>query len=71
VTEPEPLPPEHPLYQLDNVIVTPHIASASRTTREEMAFMAARNLIAGLRGEPLPHCVNPEVYPRWSKRRPQ
>lgn len=62
VTVPEPLPSDHPLLELDNLIVTPHIASASRATREKMAVMAAENLLAGLRGERLPHCVNPEVY---------
>jgi glyoxylate reductase len=53
---------DSPLLALDNCIVVPHIASASRTTREKMAVMAAENLIAGLRGERLPNCVNPEVY---------
>jgi len=43
-------------------VIVPHIASASVATRGKMAEMAAQNLIAGLRGEPLPHCVNPEVY---------
>ena len=62
VTEPEPLPLEHPLYTLDNVIIAPHIASASRATRDKMAMMAAQNLIAGLKGERLPNCVNPQVY---------
>jgi glyoxylate reductase len=62
VTDPEPLPPDHPLYTLDNVIIAPHIASASRATRDKMAMMAARNLIAGLKGERLPNCVNPQVY---------
>jgi lactate dehydrogenase-like 2-hydroxyacid dehydrogenase len=62
VTEPEPLPPDHPLFALDNLIISPHIASASRTTREKMASMAAHNLLAGLGGERLPICVNPEVY---------
>jgi glyoxylate reductase len=63
VTEPEPIPMDSPLLTLDNLIVTPHIASASRQTREKMAKMAIANLLAGLRGEHLPHCVNPEVYP--------
>jgi glyoxylate reductase len=67
VTEPEPLPLDHPLFELDNIIITPHIASASRSTREKMASMAAHNLIAGLRGERLPNCVNPEVYSRPGK----
>ncbi len=62
VTEPEPLPPDSPLLTLDNVVITPHIASASKTTREKMAWMAAQNLIAGLKGEHLPNCVNPQVY---------
>jgi glyoxylate reductase len=62
VTEPEPIPADHPLLELDNVIVAPHIASASVATRGKMAIMAAANLIAGLKGERLPHCINPEVY---------
>lgn len=63
VTEPEPLPPDHPLLTLENVIVAPHIASASVATRGKMVHMALENLLAGVRGERLPHCVNPEVYP--------
>ncbi len=62
VTDPEPLPADHPLVNLPNCIVTPHIGSASITARTRMAELAAENLLAGLRGEPLPHCVNPEVY---------
>jgi glyoxylate reductase len=62
VTDPEPLPLDDPLHTLDNCIIIPHIASASRTTREKMSVMAAENLIAGLKGERLPNCVNPEVY---------
>ena len=62
VTDPEPLPPDHPLLALPNCIVVPHIASATTTARKRMATMAAENLIAGLRGERLPYCVNPEVY---------
>lgn len=62
VTDPEPIPADHPLLTLDNVIVAPHIASASYATRGKMATMAAENLIAGLKGERLPNCVNPEVY---------
>ena len=63
VTDPEPLPVDSPLLELDNLVVVPHIASASRSTREKMSIMAAENLIAGLSGERLPNCVNPEVYP--------
>ncbi|MCK9459888.1 MAG: D-glycerate dehydrogenase [Proteobacteria bacterium] len=62
VTEPEPLPAGHPLYALDNCLVVPHLGSATVSTRDRMAVMAAQNLLAGLRGERLPHCVNPEVY---------
>ena len=62
VTEPEPLPADHPLLTLPNCLVVPHIASASPATRGRMAEMAAANLIAGIRGERLPTCVNPEVY---------
>lgn len=62
VTDPEPLPADHLLLTLDNCLIVPHIASASKITRDKMALMAAENLIAGLQGKRLPHCVNPEVY---------
>jgi glyoxylate reductase len=62
VTEREPIPPDSPLLKLDNLILTPHIASASVQTRTRMAVMAANNLIAGLRGERILHCANPKVY---------
>jgi glyoxylate reductase len=62
VTEPEPLPPSSPLLELDHVIITPHIGSASKQTRTKMAQMAVDNLIAGLQGEKLPNCVNGEIY---------
>jgi glyoxylate reductase len=61
VTDPEPLPADHPLVHLPNAIVVPHIASASVATRDKMAQMAARNLLAGIRGERPPHIVNPDV----------
>jgi len=64
VTEPEPIPADSPLLSLDNIIIAPHIASASVATRGKMAQMAAANLIAGLRGDRLPNCVNPAVYER-------
>ncbi len=64
VTDPEPFPLDHPLFTLDNVIIMPHIASASRATRDKMSWLAAQNLIAGLKGERLPNCVNPQVYER-------
>jgi len=62
VTDPEPLPADHPLLELSNCIVVPHIASATVTARERMATMAAENLLAGLQGERLPYCANPDVY---------
>ena len=62
VTEPEPLPFDHPLLSLNNLIIAPHIASASQATRGRMAEMAVDNLLAGLQGEQLPNCVNPAVY---------
>jgi len=62
VTDPEPIPLEDPLLSLDNCLVVPHIASASVATRAKMADMAADNLIAGVMGNRLPTCVNPEVY---------
>jgi lactate dehydrogenase-like 2-hydroxyacid dehydrogenase len=61
VTEPEPIQEGDPLLSLPNCIVVPHIGSSSIATRTKMATMAAENLLAGLRGEPLPNCVNPEV----------
>ena len=64
VTVPEPLPMNHPLLSLDNCIIVPHIASASWQSRARMSLMAAENLIAGLKGERLPNCANPEVYSR-------
>ena len=62
VTDPEPLPLDSPLLTLDNIVVVPHVASASTTSREQMSWMAAQNLVAGLKGERLPNCVNPQVY---------
>jgi glyoxylate reductase len=67
VTEPEPPLHDDPLLSLPNVIIAPHIASATVQTRNQMAEIAARNLIAGVRGEKLQAWVNPEVA---SKRRP-
>ncbi|MDP9243606.1 MAG: D-glycerate dehydrogenase [Chloroflexota bacterium] len=62
VTDPEPMAPDDPLLTLENCLVVPHIASATGVTRGKMAAIAAANLLAGLRGEPLPSCVNPEAY---------
>ena len=61
VTDPEPIAMDDPLLALPNVIIAPHIASASRATREKMAEMAVANLLAALHGELPPNCVNPEA----------
>jgi glyoxylate reductase len=63
VTDPEPIQMDSPLLSLENLIITPHIGSASVQARRRMADMAIANLIAGLKGDRLLHCVNPEVYP--------
>lgn len=62
VVNPEPISIDSPLLKLDNVIITPHIGSASHQTRAKMAQMAVENLIAGLKAKKLPNCVNNEVY---------
>ncbi|NQS91197.1 MAG: D-glycerate dehydrogenase [Chloroflexi bacterium] len=67
VTDPEPLPPEHPLYQLPNCLITPHIGSATVNTRKVMVEIALNNLEAGIEGTRLPFCVNPEVYSQGGK----
>lgn len=61
VFEEEPLPQDSPLRELDNVVLLPHIGSASIATRKKMAVMAARNLVQVLSGERPDHPVNPEV----------
>ncbi len=62
VFDPEPIPADHPILGLDNVVVLPHIGSASNRSRREMCLLAARNLLAGLKGERLEQCANPELY---------
>jgi glyoxylate reductase len=54
VTAPEPLPRNHPLLELDNIVIAPHLGSASNRTRKRMQEMTVQNLKAGLAGEPLP-----------------
>lgn len=68
VTDPEPMTADDPLLTLPNVIVTPHIASASVATRSRMAMLAAENLLAALRGEVPEHAVNPEIADAWRER---
>ena len=62
VTDPEPLPMDSPLLELENCIIVPHLGSASKKTRNKMSLLAAENLIAGLKGERLPNCYNLDVY---------
>ena len=62
VTDPEPLPADHPLYSLPSCLIVPHIGSATWNTRRAMAERACQNLLAGLQGQRLPYCANPEVY---------
>jgi glyoxylate reductase len=57
VTDPEPIPLDDPLLTLSNALIVPHIGSASQWTRDQMAMMAAENLIAGVNGQPLPNAV--------------
>jgi glyoxylate reductase len=70
VTEVEPIPMDDPLLTLDNVIIAPHIASASVATRARMASVAADNLLAALRGEEPPNCVNRQALRRWRRKWP-
>lgn len=64
----EPLPATSPLHTLPNVVLTPHVGSASRATRRRMAELAIANLEAGLAGRRLPACANPRVYEREANR---
>ena len=59
VTDPEPLPPDHPLLAAPNLLVVPHIGSATTTARAAMADRAVDNLLAGLAGKPMPYAVQP------------
>ncbi|MEM0952842.1 MAG: D-glycerate dehydrogenase [Pseudomonadota bacterium] len=62
VFETEPVEMDSPLLALENVVVAPHIGSATERTRARMADLAVANALAALEGKPMPHCVNPEVY---------
>jgi glyoxylate reductase len=66
VFEEEPIAPDDPLLALENVVVAPHIGSATVETRTQMALMAVENCLAVLEDRPPPHPVNPEV---WARRR--
>jgi glyoxylate reductase len=62
VTNPEPMRADHPLLFMPNVCILPHIGSATEETRAAMSLIAAKNVVAGLKGERLPFIVNPEIY---------
>jgi glyoxylate reductase len=68
VTDPEPPDPNDPLLQLPNVVIAPHLASATVSTRDGMAEICADNLIAGVTGQPLRAWVNPDVAERRKSR---
>lgn len=65
VTDPEPIPPSDPLLGLDNVVIAPHIASASVATRTRMAMLAAENLLAALGGRIARDSVNRDIARAW------
>jgi glyoxylate reductase len=67
----EPLDPESPLLSAPNLVLTPHVGSASTATRTRMAGLAVENLLAGLEGRPLPHCANPTPGSRAAPRPPE
>jgi len=61
VFEQEPTPVDNPLLKLDNVVVAPHVSSASLETRARMAEMVAENLVAFFEGKKPPNLINPDV----------
>jgi len=62
VFEQEPLPTDSPLLAMKNAVLVPHLGSATAATRQDMMACALNNLVAGLAGEPMPYCANPDVY---------
>jgi glyoxylate reductase len=67
VYETEPVRADNPLLSMENVVLTPHIGSASVETRTAMAVIAAKNIVAALNGETPPNLVNKELAPRHGK----
>jgi phosphoglycerate dehydrogenase-like enzyme len=70
VFEPEPPPPDSPLYAFDNLIITPHVAGVSIEARRELSLSAATQVLQVLRGERPPNLVNPEVWDKLEQRLP-
>jgi len=68
VFEAEPPPSDNPLYALDNLILTPHVAGLTAEAARALAVSAATQLLQALRGERPPHLVNPEVWERVKER---
>jgi glyoxylate reductase len=64
VTDPEPIPADDPLLGLDNLIITPHVATSTWETRREMTRVAVANLLNGLAGKPMLFCANPDALKR-------
>jgi len=62
VTNPEPMDRNNPLLEMKNAVILPHIGSATLETRLAMVKLSVDNILAGLKGDPLPECINPEVY---------
>ena len=62
VTNPEPMAKDNSLLTMPNACVLPHIGSATKQARDAMATLAAQNVIAAAKGQPLPNIINPEVY---------
>lgn len=67
VTTPEPLPPDDPLLQAPNLVVTPHLGSATAQTREAMASLAVDALLSAFAGERPRHLVNPDAWSHWRR----
>ena len=61
VTDPEPMKPDNPLLEMENVAILPHIGSATMEARGEMSRMAAINIIEFYRGNKIPNMINPEI----------
>jgi D-3-phosphoglycerate dehydrogenase / 2-oxoglutarate reductase len=64
----EPPPPNHPLMQFDNVIVSPHTAGVTKEARETMGRIASEQLIAAFDGARPKRLINPDAWPRYAER---